>query len=246
MDQLLSPAFRLSIVFPVFNEARRLSRAFFSIKEFIAASPVPHLEIIFVNDGSSDATQVMIEEFIEKNKSLSVTWKLVSYEKNRGKGYAVQQGMLAATGAYALMADIDMATPLSELTQCMPYVRKGVPIIIGTRKAAESVLVKSQPWYRQKMGEAYALLARFITGLPYKDFGCGFKLFSQEAAQAIFPKLVISGWIFDTEILYLAKKMGYRVEEVPIHWTDDRDTRVHVLRDIFSSLKDLILIRLKH
>ena len=246
MEQALPPSFLLSIIFPVFNEARRLPSAFFAIKQFIAESPIPCLEIIFVDDGSNDGTKQMVEEFMKNNQDPKVEWWLISYEQNGGKGYAVQQGMFAANGNYALMADIDMATPLTELTQCLPHMQDGAPIIIGSRKVATSILVKPQPWYRQKMGETYALLARLLTGLPYKDFGCGFKLFSQQSARFLFPKIITTGWIFDTEILYLAKKAGYPVVEVPVHWTDDRDTRVHVIKDIFSSLKDLLLIRFKH
>jgi dolichyl-phosphate beta-glucosyltransferase len=144
------------------------------------------------------------------------------------------------------MADADMSTSLLEITKFIPAIERDTHLIMGTRKGSSAILIKHQPWYREKMGEAYALLARLITGLTIRDFGCGFKVFSREAAQRIFSQLVTVGWVFDTEALYLAKRFHYTVEEVGISWKNDPQTRVHILTDIFKSVFDLMYMRFKH
>ncbi len=234
----------LSIIIPVYNEEKRIGVAFREVGDFIIHKSAEYnLEIIFVNDGSSDNTKSAIEKYTENKNGII---KLISYSVNKGKGYAVRQGMLAANGDYILMADADMSTSLFEVDKFLPFMEKGVPVIIGTRKNKGAILIKKQPWYRQKMGEAYAFLASFFTGVNIKDFGCGFKMFSKTAARDIFSSAFINRWIFDTEILFLAKKNSYAFEEVGVSWKNDEDTRVNVISDSFSSFYDLIRIFTYH
>jgi dolichyl-phosphate beta-glucosyltransferase len=235
-------AFRLAIIIPAYNEARRLAGAFSEIRKFRAANPGLVNEIIFVDDGSRDATAALINDFVKDNQPA----RLVSYGKNRGKGYAVRQGISAGAADYYLVADADMSTSLFELAKFLPLMAQGAPVIIGTRKGHGARLLKKQPWRRQKMGEIYAGLARLVTGVKIKDFGCGFKVFSRRVARAIFTLAFIDRWIWDTEILYLARRSGYPIAEVGVDWADDEDTRVDAFRETFRSVWDLLRIYWGH
>ena len=233
---------RLSVIIPAYNEARRLATTFAEVLKWRAARPDVANEIIFVDDGSTDNTQSLLEEFAKNNPSVRV----LSYAANRGKGYAVRQGIMVSEADYCLIVDADMSTSLFELDKFLPLMSAGEPVIIGTRKEHGAVLVKKQPWHRQKMGEIYALLAGWVTGVKIKDFGCGFKVFSREASHAVFTPAFIDRWIWDTEILYLARRAGYPIAEVGVNWSNDEDTRVGALRETFRSLWDLLRIYWGH
>ncbi|NCO00064.1 glycosyltransferase family 2 protein [Candidatus Falkowbacteria bacterium] len=235
----------IAVIIPAYNEASRLDQAFAEIHRFLPAHPELNLEIIFVDDGSLDNTANIINDFV-LSSGISPKVRLINYSPNHGKGYAVKQGIMAASPDYYLIADADMSTSLFELEKFLPLMAQGLPVIIGTRKEHGAVLIKKQPWHRQKMGEIYSYLAQFITGLKIKDFGCGFKVFSYEAAQKVFAPAIIDRWIWDTEILFLAKKYGYEIREVGINWADDANTRVGVIKESFRSLADLIKIYWRH
>ncbi|HLC69471.1 MAG TPA: dolichyl-phosphate beta-glucosyltransferase [Patescibacteria group bacterium] len=233
----------LSLVIPVFNEEKRLNKLFLALDDYISKPIIPLREIIFVDDGSTDGTKQSILDF---QKKCLVEVVVVSYTPNQGKGNAVREGMLRAQGDYVLMFDADVSTPLGELSKFVGYLNEGVPILIGSRKLSGAKVVKSQKWLRQKMGEAYAVLARLVTGLKVQDFGCGFKIFSKESARVIFSSLVNKGWIFDTEALYLAKKNGILFKEIGIDWSNDEESKVKVLSGTISSIFGLLYIRLCH
>ncbi len=232
----------LSIIIPVYNEERRLHVTLNEIENFRKAYSHMDYEIVFVDDGSTDNTKKLLEEYAEKFKDIRV----LGYQKNQGKGYAVRKGMLESMGMYRLMIDADMSTSLIEVEQCLPGMKECVPILVGTRKTKGAVLVKKQPWYRQGMGDLYGLLARTITGVRIKDFGCGFKAFSKEAAENIFSKTIVNRWVFDTEVLYVAKRMGIPFREIGVHWKNDEDTRVNIAKDAFQSVYDLVRMSIYH
>lgn len=243
MSEIVEKKLELSIIVPVYNEASRLAKTFAGLNEFIDTQPDLQLEIVFVNDGSKDQTKDLIEQYCATAVRHA---HLIEYEANQGKGYAVRRGMLEARGAYRLMIDADMSTPLAEFEKFKPLMANNSQVVIGTRKGRGAMLVKKQPWYRQKIGETYALVAWLATGLKMKDFGCGFKMFSAEAAEKIFSKAKINRWTFDTEALYLAKRQGYVIEEVGVSWSNDEDTRVKLFKDIVQSSFDLIRILVIH
>ncbi len=230
--------FSLSIIFPVFNEAKRLQKTFEAVSRFHAPEIFLNVEIIFVNDGSQDNSAGLIKAF-------KCGWpvKLVSYEKNRGKGFAIRKGMLAAGGDWRLMLDADMSTPLEELAKFAGLVEAGCPIIIGSRKTKDAKVTKAQPKHRELLGTGYYLLAKLVTGVNISDFTCGFKMFSKEAALTIFPKSKIDRWSYDSEIMYLAKKNGFKICEAGVSWENDADTKVSLKKDMLQSLVDLIKIR---
>lgn len=230
----------ISIIIPVFNEEKRLPKTFSALEYFLNDHTFSDVEIIFVDDGSSDKTAEMVRNF-----KFRYPVKLISYSKNRGKGYAVRQGMLSSSKNYSLMLDADMSTPFSELHKLIPLMQQRCPVIIGTRKAQGSKVTERQSWYRKKLGEGYTLLARLITGVWVSDFTCGFKCFSKAAVDKIFPLAKIDRWSYDAEILFLAKKFGFQICEVPVVWQNDRHTKVRLGRDIFGSFLDLVRLRLR-
>ncbi len=229
-----------SVVVPVFNEERRIARTFAAMEKFLATSGVEKIEIIFVDDGSGDKTVSLIQKF---NPGCEI--KVISYAPNRGKGFAVRQGMLAAGGDYALVFDADMSTSMDEFPKFLRLISNGASVIIGTRKAGGAQIKKYQPWYRRKMGETYTALANFILGMEISDFTCGFKCFSRQARERIFKAAWVDRWSYDAEILFLAKRYGFRVIEIPVSWENDEDTKVRLGKDTFESFKDLIRIRFR-
>lgn len=228
----------LSLIIPLYNEESRLPMTFQALIDFAGRRLLPLDEVIFVDDGSGDETSRLVKEF-----KFEFPVKLISYPQNRGKGHAVRKGMLAANSDYALMLDADMSTPLTEIEKFMPFMEFGAPVIIGTRKAVGAEILKRQPLYRQKMGEAYTALANLITGAGVSDFTCGFKCFSKEAINKIFTNAKIDRWSYDAEILYLARLRGFAIQEVPVTWSNDENTKVSLGKDAWQSFRDLLKIR---
>jgi len=234
----------LSLVIPVYNEAARLEKTFQAMAAGFVSSQFNLQEIIFVNDGSTDTTKALLLEhrtWLEKVTKSKVV--LVSYSKNRGKGYAVRKGMLLATGDYALLMDADVSTPITELKKLAPFVNKEIPVIIGTRKNGHSTVVVPQPIHRQIAGKIFTYLTQFILQLWITDFTCGFKLFSHDAAQTIFNRSKIERWGYDAEVLFLAKKFGFPIQEKALLWYNDKRTKVSFMRDVIGSLVELVKIR---
>jgi dolichyl-phosphate beta-glucosyltransferase len=194
----------VSFIIPVYNEEKRLGKTFTALKIVRVPCGIRLTEVIFVNDGSTDTTASLIKEFSKHDKRVRV----ISYTPNQGKGYAVRQGMLAATGDYALFFDADMSTPLSQIKKFLPYMKNHTDVIIGTRKKGSSTVIRHQPLYRELLGKCFTRLTQFVLQVDVTDFTCGFKAFSQSARLAIFPCSIINGWGYDVEILLLAKKMG--------------------------------------
>lgn len=226
-----------SIVIPVYNETKRIRENAPAVFDFFRSSGVSH-EIIFVNDGSVDETRAVLLEF---QKSHPCT--LISYEHNRGKGYAVRQGALAATGGWILFFDIDLATPLTEFTHFLSFRQSNDDVIIGSRRLAGSLIRKSESPLRVLLGNGFSALSRFfVPGVS--DFTCGFKCFSRKAAGTVFAVARIDRWAFDTEILYIARLRGFHIREMPVSWSHSFDSRVRVLADVCTSARDLLRIRI--
>lgn len=229
----------LTIIIPVFNEAQRLAKTFSALAEFLAKPIFKKASVIFVDDGSQDKTAAVL-----RDAKLNCPVEIISYPQNQGKGFAVRQGMLKADGDYALLVDADMSTSLSEIKKFMPPMDQGQPVIIGTRKSAGANLIRLQPWRRRFLGGVYTRLANMVTGAHVSDFTCGFKCFSKEARAKIFTAAKINRWSYDAELLFLAKKFGFAIREVPVSWANDIDTRVRLGKDIIQSFIDLVRIRL--
>ena len=154
------------------------------------------------------------------------------------------QGVLKAHGDYILFADADLSTPLAEFDKFVPHILGAREVIIGSRKMAGANITMHQPYWREFCGKVFTALSSYILGVGVSDFTCGFKCFSRKAAMSIFSKALIDDWSFDAEILFLARKTGYKIVEIPVRWKNDRASKVRILRDIISSLKGLLRIHI--
>ena len=226
----------LSVIIPIFNEEKRiknLERVIFFLKK-----QKYKWEVIIVNDGSTDRTNSVAQLLQKKLK-----FKLISYSPNKGKGAAIREGMLVSTGKYRLFLDIDLSTPITEFDNLLPFLKK-YDIVIGSRKMRGSKVVIRQPLIRELMGKIFTVLSQKILGMKISDFTCGFKCFSQSAAEKIFIKQKIEGWGFDSEILYIGKVKGNSIKEIPVSWHDDPGTKVKFPQDILRSLGELARIKI--
>ncbi len=229
----------LSIIIPLYNEEEKLFNLM-TIYQYLSNQKFDW-EIILVNDGSLDGTQKRVKKML-KSYAFKNT-ELITYPQNKGKGFAIKTGMLKARGEYRLFTDIDLSTPIKEFNKFFPFLRR-FDVIIGSRKIKGSKLSKRQPYPREILGKGFTFLSQKFLDLNINDFTCGFKCFSKKAAREIFKRQKINGWGFDSEILFIAKKLGFKIKEVPITWTDDPGSRVKFPHAIISSLKDLYKIRL--
>jgi dolichyl-phosphate beta-glucosyltransferase len=235
----------ISFVVPVYNEEKRLIKTATALRNAVIPEFLNLQKIIFVDDGSTDATLKLLYKFSEQiEDDTQAEVEVVSYKKNRGKGYAIKTGMAYSDSDYTLFFDADIATPLVELEKFVPFMKDNRPVIIGTRKNGESTVVKHQPRHRELLGRAYTLLSKLILNTWATDFTCGFKAFSREARVDVFSRSVIDRWGYDSEILYLARKLGYNIVEKAVIWSDDSDTKVKLSKAMFTSLAELLKIRL--
>lgn len=236
----------ISFVIPVYNEEKRIGKTIKALLGGVSFAGLKLEKLIFVDDGSKDQTVSKIKDQRSKiEKILKTKIKIISYSKNRGKGYAIKQGMLASNSDYTLMFDADMSTNIGEFKKFMPFINKNVDVIIGTRKNGRSTVIKHQPLYRELLGRGFTLLSNVILNTWVTDFTCGFKAFSKFAKTRIFENTVIDRWSYDAEILYLAKQINLSIQEVPVVWKNDPRTKVNLIKDLPETLTDLIKIRLR-
>ncbi len=234
----------ISLILPAYNEEQKILNTLEEIKKYLNQKKEFQWEIIVINDGSQDQTAKIVKKFQKNNPVLNLF--LIDNQNNLGKGGAVKQGMLKSTGDYCLMLDVDLSTPITEFAKFIKPMQDEIPVIIGVRKGNGAKLIIKQPWARQKMGEFYALAANLITGLNLKDWGCGFKMFSRRAADLLFKESFINKWIFDTELLYLAKKNNLSIKEIGIDWKNNPESKIKIFKDTITSLIDLGRIYLRH
>jgi len=229
-----------SVIIPAFNESQRIIPTLESIKVFKSTSPLD-LEIIIVCDGCSDDTEEIVTNFIENNAD----FKIISYPTNRGKGFAVRQGILASTGDFVGFMDADGSTNITELTQFATEFEKdsSLSCIIASRRSTGSVLTPAQPWYRQGMGLTLSVITRFVLKMPYADTQCGFKFFRGELARRIFSEMSIDGFSFDLEVLYYLHSQGYKILELGVHWHNEEGSTVSPLKDGLKMLRTVFRIK---
>jgi dolichyl-phosphate beta-glucosyltransferase len=229
----------LSIVIPLYNEDHRFTKTASHIEEFLVNQKLfEKIDLIFVNDGSTDGTLENIKKFSEKHNA-----RVLSYEKNKGKGHAIRVGMDAAAGDYALFIDADMSTEPREIEKFISEMKRNTPVVIGSRHSKGSRVLVSQPLHRTIMGMVFTALANISMGMRIPDFTCGFKCFSRQAREEIFSRSLIDRWSFDAELLFLAKLRGLEITAIPVIWKNDSITTVRLGRDVIESLFDLIKIR---
>jgi len=222
----------LSVVIPALNEEDRLPRTLERIASYLGRRGGGY-EVLVVDDGSHDRTS-------ERAEAAGAT--VLRNEANRGKGFAVRRGMLAARGPRRLMTDADLSTPIEELDRLSARMDEGHDVVVGSRALPGARIEVRQPWYRENTGRLFNLFVRALAVPGVKDTQCGFKLFSAAAARDVFSAARVDGFSFDVEALFLARKKGYRIAEVPVLWRNDAASRVSLLRGALA-FPDLLRIR---
>lgn len=232
-------AIHLSIVIPAYNEEKRITDCIDTITAYLADQHYAS-EIIAVDDGSTDDTLAILQSLQTRHHQL----KAISYPKNHGKGYAVRQGVLAAQGNYVLFSDADLNVPIEEITKLFAALQNGAQIAVGSRAAEGAVVAGGRPWLREFGSHSLNLAVRVLAVPGIRDTQCGFKLFEARIAKELFRRSFLDGFSFDVEILYLARKLGYRVEEIPVTWIHRGGSKVRPVRDGLLFLRDILRIRL--
>lgn len=231
----------LSIIIPAYNEETRLRSSVEKILSFLDKKDYKS-EVIVVDDGSSDGTSGSVADLVDKNLI-----RVLKNEQNRGKGFAVRQGVSAADGEFILFSDADLSTPIEEVDKLLRFlVEENYDIAIGSRALRDSRIIVRQPIYREYMGKAFNKIARFFTFRKIYDSQCGFKLFRREVAKKLFTLQKIDGFAFDAEVLFLAQKRGYKIKEAPVRWINNPDTKVRALSDSAKMFFELVKIRINY
>lgn len=237
----------LSIVIPAYNEADNFNKGVLKQVEDYIRRHSYETEVVIVDDGSTDETANLIEDWIVKKKN----WKLIR-NPHKGKAIAVKTGVLEAVGKYILFTDFDQATPLSEVEKLLPFMDKGYEIVIGSREVKGSKR-EDEPRYRHIMGRGWNLIVQVLAVRGIQDTQCGFKLFKKDIAHKLFRKLKVYAnanereaytGAFDVELLFIAQRQGYQIAEVPVYWKHVETTRVHPIRDSIRMAIDLVRIRI--
>ena len=229
----------LSIVIPAYNEERRLPATLDVIFTWLDASPYCDAEVLIVDDGSADSTAALVESRAATEPRLL----LVQNPGNRGKGFAIRHGMLQAKGDWILFSDADLSAPIGELPKLLAAAQEqSAAIAIGSRALDRSLIGVHQSQWREMSGIFFNRIMRLITGLPFADTQCGFKLFRRDAARRVFPLQRLDGFSFDVEDLFVAHTLGIPTIEVPVRWNNVEGTKVGMLQGVASFL-DLLRIR---
>jgi len=225
----------LSVVIPAYNEAKRLPRTLDRVIAYLREREAS-FEVLVVDDGSSDGTAGCVEARSDPRVTV------VRNETNRGKGYSVRRGMLRVGGARRLMTDADLSTPIEELARFQAHLDEGYDVVIASRALDGANIEVRQPWYRENMGRVFNLLVRLLVLPDLRDTQCGFKLFTARAAEVSFGPATHDGFSFDVESLFLARRAGLRILEVPVTWRNDAATHVGLGRGFLAFL-DVVRIR---
>lgn len=228
---------KVSIVVPAFNEAGRIGETLRRVETFIKRMPWS-AEVIVVDDGSRDETCNMVNEL--KFPGL----RLLQNGTNRGKGFAVKSGVLAASGEYVMFSDADLSAPIDELEKLLSAAEQHqADVVIGSRAVDRSLIEKHQSRGREVGGMIFNVMVRIILSLRIHDTQCGFKLFKRARIEPVFKKMTIDGFGFDPELLFLATRARLKILEIPVRWSHAEGSKIRFMRDSVRMFSDLLLIR---
>jgi dolichyl-phosphate beta-glucosyltransferase len=232
----------LSLLIPAYNEAKRIAPALDRVIEYLRTQPYSW-ELLIVDDGSRDETASLVAKRIDGIPNA----KLIAYQPNRGKGYAVRTGVLAAQGKWVVFLDADLSTPPEEIENALRYLNDGYEMVIGSRALPDSQIEKKPPLYRRLATAIFDLVKHLMVGLwQYSDTQCGFKAYKQETVRPLYERAVIDRFMFDVEILYLAERKHLRVKEMAVRWADAAGSKVRFWEGVYNMIKDLTRIRWVH
>jgi dolichyl-phosphate beta-glucosyltransferase len=213
----------ISIVIPAYNEEARLPTSLDQVIAYLGARNFKFAEIVVVDDGSRDGTAALVERKRAENPNV----RLVSNPGNRGKGFTVSHGVMESRGEWILTTDADLSAPIAELDKLMAAAeRANAKVAIGSRALDRSLVGVHQSGFREFAGRVFNVLMRMVTGLPFRDTQCGFKLFEAGAAREIFSRQTLEGFSFDVEDLVIAKVLGHKAIEVAVVWNNVEGTKV--------------------
>jgi glycosyltransferase involved in cell wall biosynthesis len=226
-------------VVPAYNEEKRLPASLDTVIAYLARENFSSLELIVVDDGSRDETAALVERYRRKYPFV----RLLRNPGNRGKGFSVRHGMLEAKGEWILFTDADLSSPIEELRKLLDAAqRTNAAVAIGSRAVDRSLVAVHQSGFREASGRFFNFVMRTLTGLPFKDTQCGFKLYRADAAKAVFSKQQLDGFSFDVEDLCIAQHLGFKAVEVPVRWANVEGTKVSTMAGL-KSFSDLLRIR---
>lgn len=232
----------ISVIIPAYNEASRLGESLKTIIAYLNEQEYK-TELIVVDDGSTDRTAKVAEEIFAEITGKTDT-RVIRYEENRGKGYAVKTGLLAAQGDIALFSDADLSTPITELPKLVEPIYNGeLDVTFGSRALDRSLIGVHQPWRREQGGRVFNLIVRLSTGLPFWDTQCGFKAFRMSVCRPIIESVNIDRFGFDVELLYVTYLAGLRLKEIPVRWDHNDGSKVSVFRDSRRMFGEVLKIR---
>jgi dolichyl-phosphate beta-glucosyltransferase len=231
----------ISIVIPAFEEEARVGTSIDRILSYLRDVSVG-AELIVVDDGSKDRMAEVAQAAFESSGNIAT--KVIRYEQNRGKGFAVKTGLLAASSDIALFSDADLSTPIEEMPKLIGPIRNGeYDLTFGSRALDRSLIGTHQPWRREQGGKVFNLVVRSLTGMPFWDTQCGFKAFNMTKFRSLLDLMQIDRFGFDVEFLYVAQLHGLRLKEVPVRWNNDERSKVSVVRDSTRMFKEVTEIR---
>lgn len=232
-----------SLVIPAYDERNRIEACLRSVAQFVRTRPGGwDWEVILVDDGSSDGTRGAARQIAGE---IGLPLEILRHERNRGKGAALRTGVLASLGDPVLIADTDLSTPLTEWVKLAERLPTH-PVAIGSRAIEEGLVRRKQPLYRRFVGKTGNVLVRLLAVPGIRDTQCGFKLFRGDVARELFREARVDGFAYDMEILYLARRRGYPIAEVPVLWFNSPESKVSLLRDAIPTLWDLLRLRWLH
>ncbi len=230
----------VSLVIPAYHEVLRLEASVRALREYLGHARWPH-EVILVVEQSTDGTLDLARHLTAGQEEFHV----IGNEVRRGKGYAVRCGMLRARGEIAFFMDADLSTPLAEIDAFLSWLEAHpeTDLVVGNRQHPQSDILQRQSFIRRSMGQAFNVVMRGVTGLRLRDTQCGFKAFRRAAREAIFPLQTLDGFAFDVELLLLAERLGFRLADLPVRWSNAEGSKVHLLRDSWRMLRDAFRVR---
>ena len=227
-----------SIVIPAYNERQRITSTLDQILAWIREQSW-NAEILVVNDGSRDDTAAIVSSYAAAHPEV----RLIENPGNRGKGFSVRNGMTQARGDLLLFSDADLSSPISEAPKLFDAIAAGADVAVGSRWLRSELQTERQPVYRQLFGRIFNLFLQMVLGIRFKDTQCGFKAFRRPAADAIFPRQRIERWGFDAEILFLARRFGFKSVEIGVLWAHDERTKMSYFRDGMRMVGEVLLVR---